>query len=63
MNQPLVPFWFAATIVVMQAVVGFIVAGGHSAGIPDVYLFALAAVNVGVSTLGIFLNIKKPEAP
>lgn len=60
-NQPLVPIWFAATLVCAQATVAFVVAGGHSVGIPDLYLFILAAVNVALSTLGFFLNIHWPN--
>lgn len=63
MQQPIVPVWFAAVIVVAQATVGFIVAGGHAVGIPDLYLFILAAVNVALSTLGVFLNIRNGELP
>lgn len=59
-QQPEVPLWFAAVIIVASAVVGFIVAGGAAVGIPQLYLFILAAVNVGLSVLATFLNIRRP---
>jgi hypothetical protein len=61
-NQPIVPLWFAATLITSNAVIVFIVAGGAAVGIPQLTLFVLAALSVGITTLTAFLNIsKKPS--
>ncbi len=60
--QPNVPVYFAAIILVAQAIIAFIVAGGAAVGIPQLYLFILAAVGVGLNVLSTFLNIHSEPA-
>lgn len=62
-TQPTVPFWFAATILVLTNVVSAALAFSdpNIAFITPTVRFALFLVNVGLTTLATVLNIKKSE--
>jgi hypothetical protein len=60
-SQPLVPFWFAATIVVLSAMITAALAFTDPSFtfLTPVVKFVLAIVNIGLTTLAALLNIKR----
>lgn len=60
-SQPLVPFWFAATIVVLSAMItgALAFADPSLTFLTPVVKFVLAIVQIGLTTLAALLNIKR----
>ncbi|HET7713856.1 MAG TPA: hypothetical protein VFK94_06475 [Patescibacteria group bacterium] len=62
MTQPIVPFWFAAIVLVSSAMVsGALLYNDPSFVLAPTVRFVLFIINLGLSTLLMALNIKKPS--
>jgi len=62
-SQPSVPFYFAATIVVINAMLVYALATDAPLNLPVYVNYIIGIASVGLTTLAAVLNIKKPDAP
>jgi hypothetical protein len=63
MQQPLVPWYFAASIIVINAMLVYTLATDGPLNPPIYVNYLIGVASIGLTTLAAVLNIKAPEKP
>jgi hypothetical protein len=58
--QPIVPFWLAAVVVVVGAVITYVLASADATVLTPLAKLILGAANIALTTLAALLNIRRP---
>ena len=65
MNQPLVPLYFAVTIIVIQSMLVYTITSDQALNLPPYVNYILGVATIGLTSLAAALNIKtgQPNPP